>query len=80
MIKPSYLSTSARRELLFIVKSQREDHGIARRANALLLLDDGMTCIEVGKVLFIDDDTVRSWHKQYMSEAWEFQRKRTINL
>jgi len=36
---------------------------IARRANALVLLDDGLSCVEVGKVLFLDDDTVRDWRK-----------------
>ncbi len=42
-----------------------------RRANALLLLDDGMSCAQIAKVLFLDDDTVRSWHKQYLAEDWE---------
>ena len=29
----------------------------------MLLLDDGMSCEEVAKVLYLDDDTVRSWAK-----------------
>ncbi len=41
----------------------RETHGVARRANAILLLDDGLSCAEVAKVLYLDDDTVRSWYK-----------------
>jgi transposase len=49
----------------------REDHGVARRANALLLLHEGMSCSQIAKVLFLDDDTVRSWHKQYLAEDWE---------
>ena len=53
------------------MKRQREDHGVARRANALLLLDDGMSCAKTAKVLFLDDDTVRGWHKQYLAEDWE---------
>ena len=46
------------------VKRQRKDH-----ANALLLLDNGISCSQVAKVLFLDDDTVRSWHKQYLAEG-----------
>ena len=71
MIRPNFLTTSDRLELLSCVKRQREDHGVARRANALLLLDDGMSCSQIAKVLFLDDDTVRSWHKQYLAEDWK---------
>ena len=53
------------------VKRQREDHVVARRANALLLLDDGKSCVEIAQVLYLDDDTVRGWHKQYLSESWD---------
>ena len=52
------------------MKRQRQDQGVARRANALLLLDEGMSCSQIAKVLFLDDDTVRSWHKQYLAENW----------
>jgi transposase len=71
MIGPNFLTTADRLELLSCVQRQREDHGVARRANALLLLDDGMSCSQIAKVLFLDDDTVRSWHKQYLAEDWE---------
>ena len=71
MIRPKFLSVEDRRELLSCVKRQREDHGVARRANALLLLDDGKSCVEIAQVLYLDDDTVRGWHKQYLSEGWD---------
>jgi len=71
MIHSNFLSASDRRELLSCVRRQREDHGIARRANALLLLDDGMSCAQIARVLFLDDDTVRGWYKQYLTEGWE---------
>jgi len=32
---------------------------LTRRANALLLLDDGMSCAAIAKVLYLDDDTIR---------------------
>jgi len=71
MIRPKFLSCEDHRELLSCVKCQREDHGVARRANALLLLDDGKSCIEIAQVLYLDEDTVRGWHKQYLSEGWD---------
>ena len=71
MIRSNFLSREDRRELLSCVKRQREDHGVARRANALLLLDDGKSCVEIARVLYLDDDTVRGWHKQYLTEGWD---------
>ena len=53
-----------RRELLSCVKRQREDHGVVRRANALLLLDDGKSCVDIAQVRYLDDDTVRGWHTE----------------
>jgi hypothetical protein len=38
MIGRGFLSASERLALEACVRSQREDHGIARRANAILLL------------------------------------------
>lgn len=71
MINSNFLSLEDRRELLSCVKRQREDHGVGRRANSLLLLDDGKSCAEVAEFLYLDDDTVRGWHKQYVSGGWE---------
>lgn len=72
MIRSGFLSAADRKELLGCVKSQTEEHGIARGANALLLLDDGQSCAQIAKVLYLDDDTVRRWHKQYLEGGWEF--------
>lgn len=44
-------------------------HRLARRANALVLLDDGMSCTEVARVLLLDDDTVRAWHRLYQEDG-----------
>ena len=60
MIRAHFLTAAEFLELLSCVQCQREDHGIVRRANALLVLDDGMSCAQIAKVLFLDDDTVRS--------------------
>ena len=71
MIRSDFFSREGHRELLSCVMRQREGHGVARRANALLLLDDGKSCVEIAQVLYLDDDTVRGWHKQYLSEGWD---------
>ena len=71
VIKPGFLNTEERSAMLACVKRHDEDHGIARRANALLLLDDGKSCATVSEMLFIDADTARSWWKQYVLEGWE---------
>ena len=42
----------------------RPETRLTRRANALLLLDDGMSCEAIAKAL-LDDDTIRYWYKLY---------------
>lgn len=71
MIRGGFLITDQRVELERIVRRQSETHGVARRANAILLLDDGMSCARVAKVLYLDDDTIRQWHKRYMSGGFD---------
>jgi transposase len=46
-------------------------HRLARRANALLLLDGGMSCAAAARGLFIDDDAIRSWYQQYQEDGIE---------
>jgi len=71
MIHPGFLSPAERRELVSCVRSQREDHGIARRANAILLLDDGKSCQAIAEFLYLDDDTIRGWYKTYRESGWD---------
>ena len=71
MIRPGFLSSADRIELEACVRRQREDHGIARRANAILLLDDGESCARIAKVLYLDDDTIRGWYKSYRQDGWD---------
>ena len=44
MIRPGFLSSAERLELEVHQRNQREDLSVARRANALLLLDDVKSC------------------------------------
>lgn len=70
MIRPGFLTSSERRELVACVRSQGEDHGIARRANAILLLDDGESCVQIAKFLYLDDDIIRGWYKSYLEGGY----------
>jgi transposase len=65
MIKHSFLSSAERSDLLRIAKNGLEEHRISRRANAILLLDGGMSFKQVAAVLFIDDSSIRAWRKAY---------------
>ena len=75
MIYSGFLSAQDRKELLGCTKRHTEEHGIARRANALLLLDDGLSFTQVAKVFYLDDDTVRGRHKQYQTGGPRFGGK-----
>jgi len=65
IIRASFLSAEQRASLVRMVRRTGELHGAARRANATLLLDDGLSCEAIAKVLYIDDDTVRGWYDRW---------------
>ncbi len=44
-------------------------HRLARRANALVLLDQGMSPQRVAKVLLLDDDTIREWRRTFEQDG-----------
>ena len=67
MIRGGFLSAAERADLKTVIRHPSEIHGVARRATGILLLDDGLSCAEVARVLYLDDDTVRTWHKHYRS-------------
>jgi transposase len=48
--------------LVELARDGSATHRLARRPSALVLLDDGMNCEQVAKVLLLDDDTIRRWH------------------
>jgi len=41
----------------------------ADKFKALLLLDKGFSCIEVGEILLLDDDTIRKYRNQYLTQG-----------
>jgi transposase len=71
MICAGFLDPESRCDLIDLGRDGSVPHRLARRANALVLLDDGMSCGEVAKVLLLDDDTVRTRHRLYEDEGIE---------
>jgi len=67
-----FLDKSTRAELEAILRQGGHEYRVGRRANALLLLDDGMSCEAIARVLYMDDDTIRYWRKLYQEKglAW----------
>ena len=71
MIRAGFLDPESRSDLIDLARDGSVAHRLARRANALVLLDGGMSCGEVAKVLLLDDDTVRTWYRLYKDEGIE---------
>ena len=71
MIRGGFLTAEARDALTRLARDGRAEHRLARRANALVLLDRGMSCEDVGRVLLIDDDTVRTWHRLFQEDGMD---------
>jgi transposase len=71
MIRGGFLDAASRRDMIELARDGSAEHRLARRANALVLLDKGMSCVEVAKVLLLDDDTVRTWHRLYLDDGFE---------
>ena len=75
MIRGGFLSPRQRAELMALLRDGHTEQRLARRANALLLLDDGWSCEKVAKALYLDDDTVRGWGKTYVADGLEGLRR-----
>ena len=59
MICGGFLDPAIRADLIGLVRDGKAETRLTRRANAVLLLDDGMSCAAIAKVLYLDDDTIR---------------------
>lgn len=71
MIRAGFLDAEAKKDLIELARDGTAEHRLARRANALVLLDEGWSCQRVATALLLDDDTVRSWHKLYLQDGIE---------
>src|SRR5450759_369188 len=69
MIRANFLSPEDRADLIDLARNGSAAHRLARRANALVLLDDGWSCENVARALLLDDDTIRGWHGLFVAEG-----------
>jgi transposase len=71
MIRSGFLSEDERAKLIALARDGSAASRVTRRANALVLLDDGWSCLDVARALLLDDDTVRNWRKLYEQRGIE---------
>src|SRR6202142_1464665 len=71
MIRGHFLSEEDRNKLIALVRDGAAASRETRRANALVLLDDGWSCQEVAAALLLNDDTIRGWHKLFEQRGIE---------
>jgi hypothetical protein len=71
MIRGGFLSAEDRRHLIALARDGSAAARLTRRANALVLLDDGWTCQEVAAAFLLNDDTIRGWHKLFEQRGIE---------
>jgi len=69
MIRAGFLDEATRKELTALVRDGKAESRVTRRANALLLLDDGWSCQKTARALYMDDDTIRYWHELYQEKG-----------
>jgi transposase len=69
MIRPGFLDRESRQDLIELTRDGSAAHRLSRRACALVLLDDGMSCEAIAMVLFVDDDTIRDRYQRYQEDG-----------
>ena len=65
MIQSGLLGEEDREALIALARDDSAACRVTRRANALVLLDDGGNCRQVAHALLLDDDTIRGWRKLF---------------
>ena len=71
MIGAGFLPPEDRTDLIALARDGSVEHRLARRANALVLLDAGWSCEKVAQALFLDDDTIRKWHGMFLQDGFD---------
>src|ERR1700674_1329832 len=71
MIRGGFLSGEDRNKLIALARDGSVASRVTRRANALVLLDDGWSCQEVAAALLLNDDTIRGWFKLFEQRGIE---------
>jgi len=60
MKRRGFLDDESRGDLIELARDGSAAHRLARRANALVLLDAGKSVSEVSEYLLLDEDTIRT--------------------
>ena len=87
MIRPGFLDSESRRDLIELARDGSGADRLARRANALVLLDKRMSCQSIAERLrrslppgltrrktgvpLLDGDTIRTWYQFYQEDGIE---------
>ncbi len=71
MIRAGFLSPEDRADLIALARDGSAAHRLARRANALVLLDAGWNCEKIAGALLLDDDTIRKWCGLFIEDGLE---------
>src|SRR5437660_11073042 len=71
MIRGGFLSEEDRNKLIALARDGSVASRVTRRANAVVLLDDGWSCQEVADALLLNDDTIRGWFKLFEQRGIE---------
>jgi transposase len=71
MIRGGFLSKEDRTRLIALARNGSAAARVARRANAMVLLDNGWNCQQVADALLLNDDTIRDWHKLFEQRGIE---------
>jgi transposase len=71
MIRGRFLSEDDRNKLIALARDGSAVSRVTRRANALVLLDDGWSAQEVAAALLLNDDTIRGWFKLFEQRGIE---------
>ena len=66
-----FLSEEDRNKLIALAREGSVASRVTRRANALVLLDDGWSCQEVANTFLLNDDTIRGWFKLFEQRGIE---------
>jgi transposase len=68
-LQDHFLTPEERTALQSLLRERKAAGLKVRRANALLLLDDGLLPLDVARVLYLDEDTIRSWKRGFASDG-----------
>ena len=71
IILGGFLIEEDRKALIALARDGLAAGRVTRRANALVLLDKGMSCQQVAEVLLFDDDTIRGWYELFEQSGVE---------